>query len=550
MTEDVPQAELPEWAQRFVDERMTLQDLGDLLGITREGARLRLKKLGITPVGIAARAAYRSARVQEDRDARVRDIMETRAELRDVLIGLARAGTPREPALQRIAVFFPELDPDDVRAVAEAWQIVFPTANLGGSIFSDAALEGAMSYLVGSHEGLRPDPGWAAVHLADEVISDVSETLAAAQVAPCDIATVLGVIGAAQRAARERPLTITGKEYEALREDLLEALGMTSAKGFSPWPPTRQTYSKRYGGWNDALTAMGLATSGRGRPKGLLRFSQEDYENAVTDFLQHVADTGTPDTFVAYDGWARGEGEAGRQRPSGASLRNVFGSWNEALLAATTGFESLQVLRAAGTSLYTDSDLLDSLSIYLQHAQRVGDQVSYLGYSEWAVQERAVGRPRPSAASIQKRFGSWNGGLRAARKGGAVITSPIFRIVQAARGVDARGQLRGEDFILLEGSRVVAEWRIADDVTEGTRHAYTRYLSQYQLLRADGSIAVDDGTGRVTCDLAFDSTSAAASIALGRGASGRTSWVTDDGVTYGDWEQTAESLSQDMPTTA
>ena len=95
-----------------------------------------------------------------------------------------------------------------------------------------------MLYLIGSHLGLKPDSAWSAQYLDSALVGDTVEILAEANVGPSDVATVLGVIGAARRAADEGSVTITGKEYEALRSELLTALGLASAKGAAPWPPT------------------------------------------------------------------------------------------------------------------------------------------------------------------------------------------------------------------------------------------------------------------------------------------------------------------------
>ena len=88
---------------------------------------------------------------------------------------------------------------------------------------------------------------------------------------------------------------------------------------------------KRFGGWNEALDAMGIGTTSQGRPKGLLKFTREDYEDAVRDYCSFAAAAETNATFAAYEGWVRQEVAIGRQRPSGGSVRNIYGTWSDAV---------------------------------------------------------------------------------------------------------------------------------------------------------------------------------------------------------------------------
>jgi hypothetical protein len=88
---------------------------------------------------------------------------------------------------------------------------------------------------------------------------------------------------------------------------------------------------KRFGGWNEALAAMGIGLASKGRPKGLVKFTREDYDDAVSDFCFHSSAAETNATFAAYEEWVKQELAAGRSRPSGASVRNIYGTWADAL---------------------------------------------------------------------------------------------------------------------------------------------------------------------------------------------------------------------------
>lgn len=114
------------------------------------------------------------------------------------------------------------------------------------------------------------------------------------------------------------------------------------------------------------------------------------------------------------------------------------------------------------------------------------------------------------------------------------IDSPIFTLTAPKRGVKAWARVVGDEFIMLEGSRVVGEWSNTGS-SQSTRCVYESYRARHTKLVDDGSIAVDGVTGTLTRDIPFPSPSTAGSIATGRSCNGRTAWKWTGG-TYGDWE--------------
>ena len=99
------------------------------------------------------------------------------------------------------------------------------------------------------------------------------------------------------------------------------------------------------------------------------------------------------------------------------------------------------------------------------------------------------------------------------------------RFLLSGRGGNAFGYpLDDDNFIVLSGSR------ISKDVTEGFAQGY--YDLRNSLI-ADGAI-VD---GVFAKDHTFTSSSAAASVVLGRAANGRKEWTLLDGRTYGKYGQ-------------
>lgn len=129
------------------------------------------------------------------------------------------------------------------------------------------------------------------------------------------------------------------------------------------------------------------------------------------------------------------------------------------------------------------------------------------------------------------------------------IESPVFTLTVTKRDIHARARVIGDEFIMLEGSRIVGEWTNKGS-SQSTRRAYESYRARHTKLVDDGSIAVDGLTGTLTRDVPFSSPSTAGSIATGRSCNGRIAWKWTGG-TYGDWENrdldstatvTAESL--------
>ncbi|WP_282852635.1 GIY-YIG nuclease family protein [Gulosibacter sediminis] len=113
--------------------------------------------------------------------------------------------------------------------------------------------------------------------------------------------------------------------------------------------------------------------------------------------------------------------------------------------------------------------------------------------------------------------------------------SPTFTLVQSKLGVNAKAQVAGGEFTMLEGSTVVGEW-LGRATAESTRRAYASYRARHEKLVADGSIVIDGKVGHLTRDIVFTSPSTAGAIALGRSCNGRTSWLWNGG-TYAQWEE-------------
>lgn len=311
--------------ERYADGE-TLDAIGQSFGITRERVRQIIAKVGGTNAEESRknRIAAREAATKAAYEAFL-------AEYGDLARQMAKRGVTRPDAVLKLQALYPAIDVDLAEEALKGSPIVFSKAQ-SDDIFSKEALAAAIWFLLGSDRSLAPDREWAAVNLDLSLISELRAALESAEATLDDVATILGVIGAAQKHVSEDPAaSITGARYQELRDELVVAFGLVSRQGAFPWPPTRQTVMKRFGGWNEALEAMGIGLASKGRPKGLVKFTREDYDDAVRDYCFHATTAETKATNDGYANWVKEEVAAGRERPSLASVRNVYGTWSNAV---------------------------------------------------------------------------------------------------------------------------------------------------------------------------------------------------------------------------
>lgn len=150
---------------------------------------------------------------------------------------------------------------------------------------------------------------------------------------PDVVDTVLGQIAAGRAISEAEPeISLSARQYDVERAALLEQHGLASGRGTIEWPPTSQTLIKRFNGfWNDALVAAGI-TPRRGRARGGIKFTDTDYLYALRSYLANSQHTGSSASFKGYTDWLKVTGQVGRL-PSGAAVRQRFGSWREAIAA-------------------------------------------------------------------------------------------------------------------------------------------------------------------------------------------------------------------------
>ena len=126
--------------------------------------------------------------------------------------------------------------------------------------------------------------------------------------------------------------TLSAAAYDKARSQIVACMPRSGNAGVRLWPPTSQTVRAHLGGgaWNDALDAVGIPTAKTGRARGSSRFSHDDFRKAMTDFSKASDNR----SYKAYEEWVKAERAQGRERPAGATVRNTFGTWSEAMRLA------------------------------------------------------------------------------------------------------------------------------------------------------------------------------------------------------------------------
>jgi predicted DNA-binding protein YlxM (UPF0122 family) len=328
----------------------TMPDLAAQFGVSRQRIHQIIRRLGGADAD-AARAVRREVR-EEQQNTLVQAFLE---EYQDIIADLAATGSARADIEARFALLLPQIPTAVIREGLTRAEVIFDV-NVQEYTFPTAAIESAVWYALARSLELGSDLS-VAIHQIDLAeAQEVAVVLDEQGLETETQANILIMIANARAHAIENPaISITKKRYDEVRREILDDLGLTSAQGVMPWPPTAQTVMKRLGDgyWAEALRNIGLTPNERGRERGLLRFTEDDYDNAVVDFLAQANVTGQAATFDAYHEWVESEDRAGRRRPSDASVRLRDTSWNDAKrMVAASGARtpaSLHLRRRIGT---------------------------------------------------------------------------------------------------------------------------------------------------------------------------------------------------------
>jgi len=198
-------------------------------------------------------------------------------------------------------------------------------------LFSKAAIDGALLLILARTLNLEPAEDISPI--PDDIATAVRSQLSGNATA---VAEALGHVSAAITAIGSDPnITLTAKKYDAERSNYVTTLGLTSDRGQIAWPPTSQTVSKRSNGyWNDALVGLGIQVKA-GRQRGTVKFTEQEYLQALRDFLEWAETNGLSPSVAAYGVWSSDGGKGPVPgRPSSAAIRQRFNTWRTAIMTA------------------------------------------------------------------------------------------------------------------------------------------------------------------------------------------------------------------------
>ncbi len=337
-----------------------MPDLAAQFGVSRQRIHQIIRRLG------GADADTARAVRQELRDEQQNDLVRAFLDQYQVLIAdLAASGLARADIEGRFALLLPDIPSVIIRDGLTKTEVIFDV-NKQEYAFPTAAIEAAVWYAIACNLDLSADLS-VAMHQID--LTEAGEVTSVLDHQGLDAVTrariLIMIANARAHAVENEAITIPKQRYDEVRREILDDLGLVSTHGVMPWPPGAQTVMKRLGGgyWAEALRNIGL-TAERGRERGLLRFTEDDYDNAVVDFLAQANATGQAPTFEAYSDWVESEDRAGRRRPSPAAVRMRYTNWNNAKrMVAASGARTPASLHTR-KGIFTGRSLVGTLALH------------------------------------------------------------------------------------------------------------------------------------------------------------------------------------------
>ncbi len=251
----------------------------------------------------------------------------------ELIEALCAAGHSSEETIFRVRALFPAHSASALRLAINTSKLHF--AEPRTAVFTKDGLIAGMLLAFATKNGLASDPGTAAQQLPFPLLAETLSILDSAGAEAKTRVLVLTRIQQARAQLAEHPeSTLGGTEYDKVREELVKEFNLVIARGTTAWPPTRQTVSDRFGGWNEAVSAAGFRTSKLGRARGLLKFSEADYRAVIAAYLADMGRHGQNPSFASFTAWSKEQKTAGKKYPSPAAVRDFFGGWSAALRSA------------------------------------------------------------------------------------------------------------------------------------------------------------------------------------------------------------------------
>lgn len=308
-------------------EFLTLQEIGDRHGITRERVRQILNRMkALSP------AQQRELKVESENAylATLGTAFEKSA------YELAKGSASREELLQALQRRFLDLTRIQVEQMLRATGLTVTKQRVSTDRFSDGQLRLAVYLCFGLQYELalanRDYSGFASSDIRVDL-----EALSRAEVFPAIVSVdlALSAIGFFFSKLEEGGLDpFTHMSYEKVRKKIWVANEWDQGARVSRWPPTHQTVARRLGGgfWSDATDALGFPSSERsGRSRGGAASDPDWVWDVLARFVRHCKEKKHRPSVSNFDSWRKSNGQSESKMPSSATIRKVVGSWSAAI---------------------------------------------------------------------------------------------------------------------------------------------------------------------------------------------------------------------------
>ena len=313
------------------EDSLTLEEIGSKFGITRERTRQILKQLGAAEAGEIREKRRLEKEAQEKVIAR--KILE---ESISVIKALYDSGATKAHAIDLLASLYVDYDRETIQLAIDKSKLRFAQVTVTPK-FSDDFVRAAVYWVLALQNDFLATREEVAVSLNHELLTEILGHAEEGLMPAYSVEDILRRIAGGKKALDSGATSsLTHASYEETRLQVWAAQGW--AGGGEPyWPPTKQTVMKRLGNgyWKDAMQSIGVAPAGRqGRARGLLMYTEQDYEKAIVDYYWDRSQSGLAPTHLGYEEWAKAQKILGHQRPSAVSVRNFFGNWTRAVQIA------------------------------------------------------------------------------------------------------------------------------------------------------------------------------------------------------------------------
>ena len=151
--------------------------------------------------------------------------------------------------------------------------------------------------------------------------------------------------------------------------------------------PNNSTYINRFGSWNNALVAAGFTIN------KVSSLSQEDVLLSIKEYVHIFNDIPFYQSF-----------QNNKDFPSASSVERLFGSWNNAILAA--GFLPRQENKS-----WSKDECIKAIQLFNEENNRPPRSLDFIKSNS----------KFPNYTTIMNKFGSWNKGIEAAGFVGSTV---------------------------------------------------------------------------------------------------------------------------------